>query len=102
MEASSHQQQQQQDPRRDSFGRVLTVRQVTNNADYEYRPYSVIGSSSMGGARSSQEVPLYDGRGRPLSMPPEKAPLVHLDGALYQEPSRDHRGSGYELPAYIE
>ena len=94
MEASSH--QQQQDPRRDSFGRVLTVRQVINNADNEYRPYS--GSSSMGGVRASQEVPLYDERGRPLNMPPEKAPLVHLDGALYQ----DQRRSGYEPPAYIE
>jgi hypothetical protein len=35
-------------------------------------------------------------------MPPEKAPLVHLDGALYQEPSGDGSRSGYEPPAYIE
>ena len=104
MEASSS--HQQQDPRRDSFGRVLTVRQVTNNADHEYRPYSGVGSSSLGdgGVRSSQEVPVYNEQGRPLNMPPEKAPLVHLDGALYQEPStpRDRLRSGYGPPAYIE
>jgi len=56
----------------------------------------------VGGVRSSREVPLYDEHGRPLSMPPEKAPLVHLDGALYQEAPRNDSRSGYEPPAYIE
>jgi len=100
MEASLHQQQDQQHHRR-TFGRVAS-RQVTNNADYEYQPYAGIGSSSLGGVSSSQEAPLYDGRGRPLNMPPEKVPLVHLDGALYQESSGDDPRSGYEPPAYIE
>jgi hypothetical protein len=105
MEASSHQQQQyQQDHRRNSFVPIIS-RQVTNNAGYEYRrsSYAGVGSSSVGGGSSSQEVPLYDEQGRPKNMLPEKAPLVHLDGALYREPSRnDRRRSGYEPPAYIE
>lgn len=104
MEASSRQQQQQyqQHHRRNSFGRVAQ-RQVTNNAGYEYSPYAEIGSSSMGGGgSSSQEAPIYDEEGRPLNMPSEKVPLVHLDGALYQEGPRDDARSGYEPPAYIE
>jgi hypothetical protein len=52
--------------------------------------------------RQRQEAPLYDEQGRPLNMPPEKAPLVHLDGALYQEPRRADPRSEYEPPAYIE
>jgi len=56
----------------------------------------------MGGASSSQEAPLYDEQGRPLNMPPEKVPFVHLDGALYQEHPEDDQRSGYEPPAYIE
>jgi len=89
--ASSHQQQQQQ--------------QATNSNDYEYQRYAGIGSasssSSMGGAASSssqEEAPLYDEQGRPLNMPPEKAPLVHLDGTLYQQPPSGSRAP----PAYIE
>lgn len=100
-DSSSHQQQYQQHLRRTSSGRGAS-RQVTNNADYEYQPYTDVGSSSMGGVDSSQEAPLYDERGRPLDMPPEKAPLVHLDGALYQEPPGDDQRSGYEPPAYIQ
>ena len=57
------------------------------------------GGGGGGGASSSQEAPVYDEQGRPLNMPPEKAPLVHLDGALYQD---DDSRSGYEPPAYIE
>lgn len=102
MEASSHQQQHQKRHQRNSRGRAASRRQVTNNADYEYRPYADIGSSSRGGASSSQEVPLYDEQGRPLNIPPEKAPLVHLDGTLYQEPPGVDPRSGYEPPAYIE
>lgn len=96
MEASVHQQQYKQHHRRTSFGRVAS-RQVTNNADY-------IGSSSVGGVGSSQEAPLYDQQGRlsRLNLPPEKAPLVHLDGALYQEPPGDDPRSGNQPPAYIE
>jgi len=47
---------------------------------------------------------LYDGKGRPVDLPPEKAPLVHLDGGLYQEPlpSGNNPSSGNEPPAYIE
>ena len=99
MEASSHQQQYQQ--RRTSFGRVAS-QQATNNAGYEYQPYRDGGSSSMGGGSSSQEAPVYDEQGRPLNIPPEKVPLVHLDGALYQEPSTDDSRSGHAPPAYIE
>jgi len=103
MEAGSHQQQYQQRHRPNSSDRVASRRRVTNNADYEYRPYTDVGSSSMGGASSSsQEVPLYNEQGRPSNMPPEKAPLVHLDGALYQEPPRDDSRSRYEPPAYIQ
>jgi len=98
MGASSQQQQQQH--RRTSFGP-----QATNSNQH----YGEIGSSSsfsMGGAAgsSSQEAPVYDERGRPLNMPPEKAPLVRLDGALYQQPSRGDstRRSGNAPPAYIE
>ena len=107
---SSSRQQQQQHRGGNSFGRSAP-RQVTNNnnADYEYSPYADMGrgSSSMGGgasggASSSQEAPVYDERGRPLNMAPEKAPLVHLDGALYQERSGEDSRSGYEPPAYIE
>ena len=99
MEASSHQQQQyQQHRQRTSFGRVPS-RQVAN---YEYQPYADVGSSSMGGASSSQEAPVYDEQGRPLNISSEKAPLVHLDGALYQESSGDDPRSGNEPPAYIE
>ena len=45
-------------------------------------------SSSMGdaGPSSSQEVPLYNEEGRPLNMPPAKAPLVYLNDVLYQRP----------------
>jgi len=101
METSSHQQQYQQHHRRTSFGRVAS-QQVTNNADYQYQPYADVGSSSMGGGSSSQEAPVYDEQGRPSNMPSEKAPLVHLDGALYQESSGNDPRSGYEPPAYIE
>jgi hypothetical protein len=98
MAASSHQQQHQRTP----FGP-----QVTNSTNYEYQRYPEIGSSSssMGGAdpgSSSQEVPLYNEEGRPLNMPPEKAPLVHLDGALYQHPPEGSSRLRNEPPAYIE
>ena len=99
MDPSLHQQQYQQHHRRTSNGRV-----VSNNtqADYEYQPYADAGSSSRGRASSSQEAPLYDEQRRPLNVPPEKGTLVHLDGALYQEPSGEDARSGHEPPAYIE
>lgn len=97
MAASSHQPQHH---RRTSYGPV-----APNNTNYEYQRHPEIGSSSssMGGgaASSSQEAPLYDEQGRPSNMPPEKAPLVHLDGSLYQQPPRGG-SSQYEPPAYIE
>ena len=100
MGASSHQQQHQRTP----FGPQVT----TNSTNYEYQRYPEIGSSSssMGDAgpssSSSQEVPLYNEEGRPLNMPPEKAPLVHLDGALYQHPPQGNSRPRNEPPAYIE
>lgn len=94
-------QQQQQQHRRTSFGP-----QATNSNQHYGEIGSSSSSSSMGGAAgsSSQEAPVYDEQGRPLNMPPEKAPLVHLDGALYQQPSRGDstRRSGNAPPAYIE
>lgn len=100
MGASSHQQQQ----RRTSFDP-----QATNSNDYEYQRYAGIGSassssSSMSGVAnsSSQEAPLYDEEGRPFKMPPEKAPLVHLDGTLYQQPPSGGSRSGNAPPVYIE
>ena len=89
MEGSSRLQQYQQHLRRTTSA----SRQVTTNADYH--PYAEVGTSSMGAADSSQEAPLYDESGRPLNMPPEKAPLVHLDGALYQESPGDDPSPEY-------
>jgi len=86
---------------RNSFGRVPSLK-VTNNTDYEYHPYAEIDSSSFStgaGPSSQQQAPVYDGKGRPLNILPEKAPLVHLDGALYQQP---RRGSETAPPVYFE
>ena len=91
MGASSHQQQHQPTP----FGP-----QETNSTNHEYQRHPEIGSSpsSMGdpGPSSSQEVPLYNEEGRPLNMPPEKAPLVYLNGVLYQRPSEGNSRSKNE------
>ena len=92
--SSLHQQQYQQQRRRTSTGRVAS------NNPHEYQHYADIGSSSVG--RSSQEAPLYDEQRRPSNIPPEKSSVVHLDGALYQEPSGEDPRSGHEPPAYIE
>ena len=119
MGASS--QYQQHHRHTSSFGRVASL-QVANNTDYGYQPYAEAGSPSFsrsvsagagigGGSSSSssprqqqqqQQAPLYDGKGRPVDMPPEKAPLVHLDGGLYQEPPSRNPNSANEPPAYIE
>ncbi|KAF8808970.1 hypothetical protein BYT27DRAFT_6529697 [Phlegmacium glaucopus] len=93
--------QQQKHPHR-PFGRVPSL-QVTNNTDYDYQPYTEIGSSSLSmGSGPSQQAPSYDGKGRPLNMPPEKAPLVHLDGGLYEEPPSSGPRTANAPPAYIE
>lgn len=79
---------------------------MTNNIDDEYQPYTDIGSLSftMGASSSSNsdQVPSYDGKGRPANMLPEKAPIVHLDGALYQQPPRGGPRSGTAPPDYME
>jgi hypothetical protein len=63
---------------------------------------SMEGSSHWQQHQQHQRAPSYDGQGRLLNMPPEKAPLVHLDGALYQGPHRVNVRSEYGPPAYIE
>ena len=95
-------------PKNNGTTTKLSISSVAS-ASSAYSSASWMGNSSSsrnagdnnrgGGASSSQEAPLYDEQGRPLNMPPEKVPLVHLDGALYQD---DDSRSGYEPPAYIE
>jgi hypothetical protein len=48
-------------------------------------------SASAGPSQASSGVATVaaDGKGRPLNTLGEKAPLVHLDGGLYQEPAPD-------------
>ena len=58
-----------------------------------------VGSSSAGpSAAAASAAPPVDGKGRPLNLLGEKAPLVHLDGGLYQEPEPDAPAPG--PPAY--
>ena len=94
----------QQRPRHTSFSRLPL--QVTNNSDDEYQPYTDTGPSSftMGASSSSNsdQVPSYDGKGRPSNMLPEKAPIVHLDGALYQQPPRGGPRAETAPPDYME
>ncbi|KAF8969553.1 hypothetical protein BDZ97DRAFT_2055649 [Flammula alnicola] len=68
---------------------------------YANQPVASSSSSSSavagpsGSSNSSQPSSSgVDGKGRPLNTRGEKAPLVHLDGGLYQEPAPDA-----ELPA---
>lgn len=76
-------------------------RVASNNTNYEYHQ-SYVEMDSPHPSSFSQEAPSYDEQGRPLNnIPPEKPPLVHLDGALYQQP-RASSSSGNEPPAYIE
>ena len=43
--------------------------------------------ASRAAGRSAARATAVDGKGRPLNVAGEKAPLVHLDGSLYQEPT---------------
>ena len=72
------------------------ILQVTN-ADPATPLHPAAGSSRQsyqgraGGVRESVDgaarATAVDGKGRPLNVAGEKAPLVHLDGSLYQEPT---------------
>jgi len=112
-------------PPNNNNGRVLTKRPSVASTSSAYSRSSWVGESSTnpiaddnrrgsappilpsmeGSSRQQQyqrEAPLYDEQGRPRNMPPEKSPLVHLDGALYQEPHRSDSRLENEPPAYIE
>ena len=71
--------------------------QVTNNTD-EYDPFADMDASSS--INFLVQAPTYDGKRRPLNMLPEKAPLLHLDGSRYQQPSTNRPRSENGPPAY--
>ena len=61
------------------------------------------GGSAGPSASTATRPSVTDGKGRPLNMLGEKAPLVHLDGGLYQEPLPGQvRTPGPAPPAYME
>ncbi|KIM48664.1 hypothetical protein M413DRAFT_21015 [Hebeloma cylindrosporum] len=58
-------------------------------------------SSSSAAASNSSAFAAADGKGRPLNTRGEKAPIVHLDGGLYQQPVPGVQ-TGPAPPAYTE
>ncbi|KDR73703.1 hypothetical protein GALMADRAFT_142159 [Galerina marginata CBS 339.88] len=62
------------------------------------------GPSTSGGSQagSSSTGGVIDGKGRPLNFRGEKAPLVHLDGGVFEERAPDAPIVGPAPPAYSE
>ncbi|PPQ99214.1 hypothetical protein CVT24_009233 [Panaeolus cyanescens] len=60
------------------------------------------GLGAAGASSSAAAAAAVDGKGRPINTLGEKAPLVHLDGGMYQEPAPGQLPAGAAPPAYGE
>lgn len=83
------------------------VLQVVNPETSYQHNQGASGSSAGYAVGSSSATPAYptDGKGRPVNMGGEKAPIVHLDGGRYEEPGPStsgttHPPSGPPPPMY--
>ncbi|PPQ74780.1 hypothetical protein CVT26_004888 [Gymnopilus dilepis] len=68
-------------------------REIYDPNFYYSGQYEAASSSSLTAGPSGSSTSGVDGKGRPLNLRGEKAPLVHLDGSLYQEPDPAARRS---------